>query len=194
MKITGWLLTSVWLLIGFNTPALASVQVTGEFTATETCQVYQSIRRKTNPGAVQLEIGNSYQIIELNVSPGTTWYRIRIDGADPAERWTYFECGTATITSQPHSSSADRDHGTTDECKTAGQGDSYVFAVSWQPAFCEQHPNKPECSVTDPTPTRQKTFLCMACGPTKIRAASSTDSVENTKRTSAPSVISLPYL
>lgn len=30
-------------------------------------------------------------------------------------------------------------------CSTADRGDSYVFAVSWQAAFCETHQTKPEC-------------------------------------------------
>ena len=89
--ITGWLLTTVWLLFGFNALTLASVPATGEFTSTKTCQAYQSIRRKTNPGGIRMEIGRRYPIMELNVSPGTTWYRLRIKNASPAERWVYFE-------------------------------------------------------------------------------------------------------
>jgi ribonuclease T2 len=167
MKILVWLMTSVWLVFGLITPAPASVQVTGEFTATETCQAYQSIRSRTNPGGMQLEIGNSYPIIELNVSPGTTWYRLRIDGANPAERWAYFECGTAKVTSWGRPSSGGGGHGAGAECKTAGLGDSYVFAVSWQPAFCEEHPDKPECAVTDPDAYQANNFALHGLWPNK---------------------------
>ena len=31
-----------------------------------------------------------------------------------------------------------------------GDDDQYVLAVSWQPAFCEQRPNKPECQSQTP--------------------------------------------
>lgn len=86
-KMVGSLLVAVWMLFGLNTPSIAGVSATGEFTATKGCQAYQSIKRKTNPGDMQLEIGQSYPVIELNVSPGTTWYRLRIDNATPVERW-----------------------------------------------------------------------------------------------------------
>ncbi|MFK0573686.1 ribonuclease T2 family protein [Endozoicomonas sp.] len=35
-------------------------------------------------------------------------------------------------------------------CHTPGLAEHYVLALSWQPAFCEQHRDKPECRVTDP--------------------------------------------
>ena len=37
-----------------------------------------------------------------------------------------------------------------DDCQTAGLADSYVFAASWQPAFCKTHQSKPECQVLSP--------------------------------------------
>jgi len=166
-KLTGWLLTFIWLLMCLNSPTFASVPVTGEFTATKNCQAYQSIHRKTNPGEIRLEHGKSYPIIELNKSPGTTWYRLRMDGASPAERWTYFECGQATITSKGKSPSRKKGAGAVKECNTAGLGDSYVLAISWQPAFCETHRDKPECTVTDPLSYQANNFSLHGLWPNK---------------------------
>ena len=165
--MTGCLLTTVWLLFGFNALTQASVPATGEFTFTKTCQAYQSIRRKTNPGEIRIEIGRSYPIMELNVSPGTTWYRLRIKNASPEERWVYFECGNVKATGQADiTSNQEREH-SEDQCQTAGLGNSYVFALSWQPAYCERHKNKPECGVTDPRSYQANNFTLHGLWPNK---------------------------
>ncbi len=165
-KMTGLLLVAVWMGVGLNTSSMAGVSATGEFTATKGCQAYQSIKRKTNPGEVRLEVGQSYPVIELNVSPGTTWYRIRIDNADPAERWTYFDCGTADV-AVAEDSSGTGETAAKKQCHTAGLQDSYVFAVSWQPAFCEAHQDKPECSVSDPQTYQARNFTLHGLWPNK---------------------------
>lgn len=165
--ITGWVLTCVWLLFGFNALALASVSATGEFTSTKACQAYQSIRRKTNPGGIRIEAGRSYPIMELNVSSGTTWYRLRIRNANPKERWVYFECGNATVAGQGGGISGEAEDDSADQCQTAGLANSYVFALSWQPAYCERHKNKPECSVTDPRSYQANNFTLHGLWPNK---------------------------
>ncbi len=159
-KMTGLLLVAVWMGIGFNTFAVAGISATGEFTATKGCQAYQSIKRRTNPGEVRLEVGRSYPVIELNVSPGTTWYRVRIDSAEPAERWTYFDCGTADVAGTGETTAKK-------QCHTAGLQDSYVLAISWQPAFCETHQEKPECSVSDPQTYQAQNFTLHGLWPNR---------------------------
>lgn len=166
-ELTGWLLASIWLLMCFNSQTFASVPVTGEFTATKTCQAYQSIHNQTNPGEIRVEKGKRYPLIELNKSPGTRWYRLRMDGATPAERWTYFECGTAEFTTREKSPAGKKDRGGTKECNTAGLGDGFVLAISWQPAFCETHKTRPECSVTDPQSYQAYHFTLHGLWPKK---------------------------
>jgi ribonuclease T2 len=166
-KKIGLFLVTVWLLFNLDTPSVAGVSVTGEFTATKNCQAYQSIKRKTNPGGVQLEIGQSYPVIELNVSPGTTWYRLRIDNTTPAERWAYFDCGTAEISFVEGPSFNTSGNSADNTCHTAGLEDSYVFAISWQPAFCEEHQDKPECSVSDPQSYQAGNFTLHGLWPNK---------------------------
>lgn len=147
----------------------ASVSATGEFKATKACQAYQSMRRKTNPGCVRLEIGRSYPIFELNVPRGTTWYRLRVDNANPSERWVYFECGDVDLSSkkEPQPGGGQGTPGGGGKCNTPGEADSFVFAVSWQPAFCESHRDKPECSVDDPASYQANNFTLHGLWPNK---------------------------
>lgn len=162
-----WFLAAFFTVI-FSLPfptAQASVSATGEFTATQSCQAYQSMRRKTNPGAVQLEIGKTYPVSELNVPGSTTWYRLRVEGADPEQRWAYFECGTVTLNDQKEPSSEGQDD--ENQCETAGLADSFVFALSWQPAFCETHHDKPECSVNDSSSYQANNFTLHGLWPNK---------------------------
>lgn len=119
----------------------ASEKISGSFTAVQSCQAYQSLRKRTNPGKIRLNKGLSYRLLEKNVPSGATWYRIQVDQASPTERWVYFECGEVDINPEP----PHPPHPPETSCNTPGQADSFVFAVSWQPAFCESHKSKPEC-------------------------------------------------
>lgn len=164
----GWTFSIVlFLAMGFAAPAYPSVPAKGEFIAGKSCEAYQSMRRRTNPGHVQLEVGRSYEIIELNVPSRTTWFRLRVEEASPSERWAYFECGEARVTSRGHGDSGDGQPGGGGQCNTAGQEDSYVFAVSWQPAFCESHQDKPECGVDDPSVYQANNFTLHGLWPNK---------------------------
>ena len=138
------LISSFLLVLSFSGLTRAAVPASGEFTATQSCQAYQSMRKKTNPDNTVLRVGQDYPIVEVNAGQGATWYRITIASARPADRWVYFECGAA---SNVVAGSRSNHHS---DCSVAGREDSYVFAVSWQPAFCESKPGKPECSVKDP--------------------------------------------
>ncbi len=52
-------------------------------------------------------------------------------------------------------------------CGIPAQADSYVFAVSWQPAFCETKPNKPECRIDDPKAYQATHFTLHGLWPNK---------------------------
>lgn len=146
----------------------ASVPASGEFAATKACQAYQSMREQTNPDDMVLTVGESYSVIEANVPTGTTWYRINVDDANPRKRWVYFECGNARVSISDNSSSAGSGGASSDgACGVAGQEDSYVLAVSWQPAFCEGHRDKPECQVSDPDSYQAKNFTLHGLWPNK---------------------------
>ena len=83
--------------------------------------------------------GQSYTLFAKN-SDNATHYFIEVPGAQPARRWVSVDCGAVNgeaaggkVQSQPS------------EVKIPVEGNLYVLAISWQPAFCESKPGKREC-------------------------------------------------
>jgi len=109
-------------------PALADVTLSGSLTASRTCPAYQSIRKATNPGDVTLVVGHSYDVLSQNARV-PTHYRIRVDGAEPTERWVSIECGSFKQASGTGQAAA-----------------AAVLSLTWEPSFCETHSRKPECA------------------------------------------------
>ena len=72
--------------------ATASVPAKGYFVASEPCPATQRIRRD-NPDQVRLNVGQVYESLERN-KPDGPYLRIRVPGAQPAERWVELPCGT----------------------------------------------------------------------------------------------------
>ncbi|MEJ2200108.1 MAG: hypothetical protein P8X63_03710 [Desulfuromonadaceae bacterium] len=160
------ILALVALICSFLSTAHASVTASGLFQADQSCQAYQSIRKKTNPGNIELEVGRQYAILELNVPEGTTWYRLQLDEAEPSQRWVYFECGRADVAGPEPAADGEPAGPQNDQpCSTAGLEDSYVLSLSWQPAFCESHPDKPECAVSDPESYQARNFTLHGLWP-----------------------------
>lgn len=63
------------------------------FRAKQSCPAYQSKNKKTNPGSMETATGTSYEVIELNRPDKPDWVRLRMPGANPAERWVELSCG-----------------------------------------------------------------------------------------------------
>jgi ribonuclease T2 len=120
-------------------PAQAEVAMSGTFTATQPCPAYQSFRKETNPGDVKIEPSKAYDLIAKN-KPDATHYRVVIDGADPRERWVAATCGTTEASAGSPGASKPEQAG-----NGKGTRATHVLAMSWQPAFCETRPEKPEC-------------------------------------------------
>ena len=115
--------------------AQASIKINNEFQATRTCDALQSIRRGTNPGNINIVPGITYQATEKN-KPDATYYRLKIEGADPSLRWVAVNCGELL--------GAIGDNG---GGNSVPDNPEYLLAISWQPAFCETRPNKEECET-----------------------------------------------
>ena len=132
--------------------ALALCQTTawakGEFIASDACEAYVSSKKLTNPDQAKLEAGKSYPLLSTNQPTNPDWFQVRVDTANPTARWVKAECGSASLANAASAAKTGGAAGAA--CGLSGQADSYVFAVSWQPAFCESKPDKPECSITDP--------------------------------------------
>jgi ribonuclease T2 len=115
-------------------PAHASVPMTGQFTATKACAAVQSIRTQANPGRVRLRPKTTYSIIAKNNEP-PSHYLVRVERANPVERWVAVGCGRLTDAPLPVPNPPGGPQ--------AGQ--DYLLAISWQPSFCETKPDKEEC-------------------------------------------------
>jgi hypothetical protein len=76
----------------FAPGASADVAMSGSFLATKDCPVFQSFGKGTNPGGVKIVQGHSYPLLAKN-APEASHYRIRVEGAEPPERWVSAECG-----------------------------------------------------------------------------------------------------
>ncbi len=138
----------LWLIYLISSPSVASENVTGSFTAVRACEAYQSFRKGTNPGLVDITPGSIYEAVEVN-APDWNWIRIVIPEPTLSEnfRWVSKECGVANI-------SIDDSRRTEEDrvCSEANQFDSYVLALTWQPGFCEHFPysgTKPECDALE---------------------------------------------
>lgn len=150
------------LTIGHAHPVWAD-KVSGVFTAQQACPAYVSKNKSTNPDNKQILAGSQYDIIEV-IKPGQpSWYRVVLPNADPKERWVSAECGQAKITG-----GGTGDGGNSGgSCNTAGQADSYVLALTWQPAFCETKPDKAECKITNPKVYQARHFSLHGLWPNK---------------------------
>jgi ribonuclease T2 len=149
----------------FCSQTVWAAPVSGTFTAERSCPAYVSKNKQTNPDSAQIAPGQSYPAFEANKSDNPDWYRIRLSSADPAERWVSVDCGRFQASGP---GGGEGGHGPSgDRCDIAGQSDSYVLALSWQPAFCESKPDKPECRVTDSAAYQARNFTLHGLWPNK---------------------------
>lgn len=129
------------LAVLLSPPALAEVQLSGTFTATQACPAFQSISRETNPGSVHLKPGAGYDLVAANRAPPTHFW-IVVPGAQPDRRWVAVECGStdAEIAEAEKPSPTPQPY----------RGTQYVLAINWQPAFCETAEYARECRSQRP--------------------------------------------
>lgn len=140
-------------------PAFAAeTKLSGTFVASQDCAAVQSIKKQTNPGNVHLTPGTSYKLLAGNNEP-PTHYWIVVPGAQPDYRWVPVSCGTissdttkvapptdTTSSAPPANTTTPPANTTTSATPPAATGKAdYVFAISWEPAFCEGLPDKTEC-------------------------------------------------
>lgn len=123
----------------------AGASAGGTFKAEKACQAYISKKKLTNPDRAEVSPGIGYRIIEINKAAKPEWYRIYLQGATPPERWVTGSCGTAHVQTGRELNSADSSMPA--QCDKADEADGYVLALSWLPAFCESHEQKPECNT-----------------------------------------------
>ena len=150
----------------FSTTLQASTKASGMLLAQQPCPAFQSFRKKTNPDNIAVAPRSQYPIIEVNRYPNPTRYRILVNEAHPQERWVAATCGTVNnLAATPSRSKKQQNTANAEQCQTPGLADSYVLALSWQPAFCETHGKKPECQVRDPQSFQANNFTLHGLWP-----------------------------
>jgi len=177
MKHTPRLLLAITLFFSTIHSAQASTSASGTITAKQTCEAYVSKNKRTNPDHTTLVVSKKYSIFEANKSSNPDWFRVRIDTANPPERWVAGYCGTVKVKlggGQTDSGNA---------CHTPGLEDSYVLALSWQPAFCETHRDKPECRVDDEKSYQARNFTLHGLWPNKVSCGTNYGNCGETQNT-----------
>ena len=159
--------TALLVLFVFSNSLLASAPASGTLTATQSCEAFVSKNKRTNPGDVQLSIGQKYAIIEVNKANDPSWYRLTVPDVHPHERWVAENCGQIDVKIAGGTGSSGSSGN--NKCNTAGLEDSYVLALSWQPAFCETSSgqNKPECQVNDKKAYQANNFTLHGLWPNR---------------------------
>lgn len=147
MKLNHWVFVSLSLCL--LSPVALAVSIHGSFEASQSCDAYLSIKQKNNPDQAEVQAGQQYELIEINKPNDPNWYRLKLSSAKPSERWVASNCGKAHY-QQASASPVTSTSGNPAQCHTSDKIDSYVFAVSWQAAFCETHQGKPECRIHAP--------------------------------------------
>ena len=116
----------------------AQIALDGYFIAQQQCPAFQSFRQETNPGNITTVLDHAYRLRGKN-NHAATHFLIEVAGAEPTQRWVAVTCGIHVIP-------ADGSHiGTPPGTPSAAEAEA-LLAVSWQPAFCETKPGKPECT------------------------------------------------
>jgi len=139
----------IWPLIGH-----ATIPLEGYLIAEQNCPAFHSIKKSTNPGDITLTKGMAYAVTGKNKS-NATHYLIEIEGTEVNRRWVETSCGKLLI---------DCKQKTLFKSKPAAQH-TYLLAVSWQPAFCQTHQQKPECSSQTPERYDAKHFALHGLWP-----------------------------
>lgn len=123
--------------------ARAQVALEGWFIALESCELYQSKNNLTNPGDLRSVARTAYDMIGRNAADGA-WYQVRVPGAPVTDaRWIMDRCGVHVIAASPPADPSDPPVDT--DPAEGPEATELVLALSWQPAFCEQRPDKAEC-------------------------------------------------
>ena len=137
--------------------ALAEPALDGYVLARKACPATPAIRSPDNPGGIRLEPGRTYRLLAENRAGGTH-YLLVAPGASPERRWVEKGCGerVAAAVEPPPAGRASRESDSAAQPATrsrpAGRARTRaeaVIALSWQPAFCEGQPGRPECRTQE---------------------------------------------
>ena len=120
------------------------------FLANDSCEAFQSFRKKTNPEKIHLEPGKFYKILEKNRKKAA--YRVQVEGIKRPARWVSGSCGEELSVCSTNKSNEPvvikkgivKKMMPTQRMAPKKEPD-YLLALTWQPSFCETHSGKKEC-------------------------------------------------
>lgn len=143
----GWF--GFWV-VAFLSPITGhtTISLEGYFIAQDNCPALHSIRKGTNPGNITLSKGIAYEVIGKN-KPDETHYLVKIEAKESLQRWVAVSCGKLLIDCQQKTvtdNSTKPEKNATDDSTQSAVSSDYLLAISWQPAFCQTHQQKPECA------------------------------------------------
>ena len=185
MKYISRLVLVIVLFISTIDSVLASTPASGTLKATQTCEAYVSKNKLTNPDHTALVVNKKYSIFEANKTNNPDWFHVRIDNANPPERWVAKYCGTVDVRIGSGGGSSNGGGSSGGSCHTPGLEDSYVLAISWQPAFCETHRDKPECRIDDKKSYQARNFTLHGLWPNKASCGTNYGNCGETRDTPA---------
>ena len=120
--------------------ARAEAPLDGYFIAQQVCPAFQSFNNQTNPGGIMTTPERAYRIVAANKTQASH-YLVLVPGVQPERRWVATTCGIRTVDAEGQVPAGPTEPtGPQQATETR-----YILAVSWQPAFCEGHADKPEC-------------------------------------------------
>ncbi|SMF94459.1 ribonuclease T2 [Methylomagnum ishizawai] len=156
------------LALGAAWFSMAQAAPLGSFHADSACEAYLSKNKKTNPDHAQTQPGTDYTVLAFNKPVDPDYYQIAVPGAvGGTARWVAKDCGsfTADGTASGPPQNPPISHTSGASCQIAHHADSYVLALSWEPAFCESHGDKPECGIDDRKAFQARNFTLHGLWP-----------------------------
>jgi len=130
----------------FTTNSLFAKGSESCFLANDSCEAYQSFRKKTNPEGIHLEAGKFYKILEKNRKKNA--FRVQVEGIKRPARWVNGRCGESlsvcSVNKSNEPKNAIKKMMPTKRMPRKKKPD-YLLALTWQPSFCETHSRKKEC-------------------------------------------------
>jgi ribonuclease T2 len=121
----------------------AEVSLDGYFIAQQVCPAFQSFNNQTNPGGIMTTPERAYRIVAANKAEASH-YLVLVPGVQPERRWVAITCGVRTVDAEGQVPTGPTEPTAPTGPQPATQT-QFILAVSWQPAFCEGHDDKPEC-------------------------------------------------
>ncbi len=164
------------LLLWFCWPlALMAEPFSGTLIADRDCLAGISTKHSENPGKIRLVLGETYQVVGRNKAE-PTHLQLRIESAQPMDRWVAVGCGRLIAAPAPQGPGAPGSRGTAPALTPGPQGRAgmdgqFVLAASWQPAYCELRPRRPECRGQTPERADARQFSLHGLWPQPIGRA-----------------------